>query len=77
MFGLVQRVAKAVETALKPDGIIISQFNGEPAGQTVFHTHAHIIPRYNLSDMSEHAQGKMADKDELDSLAERIRAALN
>jgi len=77
LFGLVQRVAQAVETTLKPDGIIISQFNGEPAGQTVFHTHAHIIPRYNLADMSEHAQGKMADKGELDSLAERIRAALN
>ena len=46
LFGVVQRIAKAVETALKPDGIVITQFNGAPAGQTVFHTHVHIIPRY-------------------------------
>lgn len=76
IFGLVQRVAQAVDKALSPDGIIISQFNGEPAGQTVFHTHAHIIPRYNMADMAEHAQGKMADRGELDALAMQIRDAL-
>jgi len=43
LFGSVQRIAKAVEAALKPDGIVITQFNGAPAGQTVFHTHVHII----------------------------------
>jgi histidine triad (HIT) family protein len=76
VFSLVQRLAKAVNTALKPDGIIISQFNGSPAGQTVFHTHAHVIPRYDRSDMAEHAQGKMADRTDLDALASQIRTAL-
>ena len=42
----VQRVAKAVRAALEPDGIVITQFNGAPAGQTVFHLHVHIIPRW-------------------------------
>ncbi|MGB6231226.1 MAG: HIT family protein [Litorimonas sp.] len=77
VFGLVQRVALAVEAALKPDGIIISQFNGSEAGQTVFHTHAHIIPRYATSDMAEHARGKMADIDTLEALAAEIRAKLS
>ncbi|WP_298915900.1 HIT family protein [uncultured Algimonas sp.] len=76
MFGLVQRIAKAVDAALDPDGIIVSQFNGAPAGQTVFHTHVHIIPRYEASDMAEHARGKTADRDDLNRLAEMIRAAL-
>lgn len=76
IFGLVQRVAQAVDLAFKPDGIIVSQFNGEPAGQTVFHTHVHVIPRYNASDMAEHARGKAADMDELETLADQIRAAL-
>lgn len=76
MFGLVQRIAKAVDKAFEPDGIIVSQFNGQPAGQTVFHTHVHVIPRYNASDMAEHARGKMADMDELEALADQIRATL-
>lgn len=76
MFGLVQRVADGVQRALSPDGIIISQFNGASAGQTVFHTHVHIIPRYDRSDMAEHAQGKMAEMGDLDKLAALIRAGL-
>lgn len=77
VFGLVQRVAKAVDTAFTPDGIIVTQFNGAPAGQTVFHTHAHIIPRYNQSDMAEHAAGKMADMSALETLARQVCAAMD
>ena len=41
----VKRIGNAVKTALKPDGIVITQFNGAPAGQTIFHVHFHIIPK--------------------------------
>ena len=75
LFGSVQRIAKAVETALKPDGIVITQFNGAPAGQTVFHTHVHIIPRYEGKALGTHG-GDMADMDALKVLAEKISAAL-
>ena len=77
LFGSVQRIAKAVETALKPDGIVITQFNGAPAGQTVFHTHVHIIPRYEGIALGAHGGGgAMADMDELGELAAKITAAL-
>ena len=77
LFGSVQRIAKAVETALKPDGIVITQFNGAPAGQTVFHTHVHIIPRYEGKALGAHGgAGPMADMDELQALAAKISAAL-
>ena len=75
LFGAVQRITKAVETALKPDGITITQFNGAPAGQTVFHTHVHIIPRYEGIALGTHGGG-MADMDELKALAKKISAAL-
>ena len=75
LFGAVQRITKAVETALKPDGITITQFNGAPAGQTVFHTHVHIIPRYDGKALGAHGGG-MVDMDELKALAEKISAAL-
>ncbi len=71
-----KHIARAVEKALSPDGIVITQFNGAPAGQTVFHLHFHIIPRYSDIDISAHASGQMADMDDLNALAEKIKAAL-
>ncbi|WP_397404397.1 HIT family protein [Phenylobacterium sp.] len=69
----VQRVARAVRAALNPDGLVITQFNGAPAGQTVFHLHFHIIPRWEGVPLGRHAQG-MADMDELKVLAAEISA---
>lgn len=72
----VQKVAVAVEKALSPDGLVITQFNGAPAGQTVFHLHFHIIPRAANVALSEHAGGQAADTEELKQMAEKIKAAL-
>ncbi len=71
-----QTIASAVKTALDPDGIVITQFNGAPAGQTVFHLHFHILPRYTGGQMRDHASGQMADMDVLKQLAAKINAAL-
>lgn len=68
----VQRVARAVRAALKPDGIVVTQFNGAPAGQTVFHLHFHIIPRWDGVALGRHAEAPMADAGELSELARRI-----
>ncbi|ODT85375.1 HIT family protein [Phenylobacterium sp. SCN 70-31] len=72
----VQRVAKAVRAALNPDGIMISQFNGAPAGQTVYHLHFHIIPRWEGTPLGRHAEG-MADVEELKALAAQISAKIS
>ncbi|MEM8988552.1 MAG: HIT family protein [Pseudomonadota bacterium] len=72
----VQTIADAVRKGLEPDGVIVTQFNGADAGQTVFHIHFHIIPRYAGEANSPHASGAMADTDELTALAEKIKAAL-
>ncbi len=71
----VQVVAGAVRAALQPDGLIITQFNGSPAGQTVFHLHMHIIPRWSGVELKRHG-GAMADPETLKGLAQRISAAL-
>ena len=71
----VQTVARAVKLALTPDGIVVTQFNGEAAGQTVFHLHVHIIPRWSNIPMGRHGEG-MADPTELRALAARIAARL-
>jgi histidine triad (HIT) family protein len=73
----VQRVARAVRAALKPDGLMIGQFNGTASGQTVFHLHVHIIPRWEGVPMGRHASGQMADAGELKALAEQIAAMIS
>ena len=73
----VQRVARAVRAALKPDGLVITQFNGAVAGQTVFHLHFHIIPRWDGVALGRHVEGGMADPAELKALAERIAAEIS
>ena len=45
-FNLVKEVKKILEEKFKPDGFNIGINNGEKAGQTIFHAHIHVIPRY-------------------------------
>ncbi len=70
----VQSVAQAVARALDPDGIVVTQFNGAPAGQSVFHLHFHIIPRWEGETLKGHGSGKQADPAELEEVAKLIRA---
>lgn len=43
---VARKMASKMTTALQADGFNIVQNNGEAAGQTVFHFHMHMIPRY-------------------------------
>jgi len=70
-----QAIARAVRDALEPDGVRIMQFNGEAAGQTVYHIHFHIIPMWDGQPLDRHGGG-MADMAELNALAAQIRAKL-
>ncbi|WP_295216889.1 HIT family protein [uncultured Brevundimonas sp.] len=77
MTAALQRTAKAVEKALKPEGLSILQFNGEAGGQTVFHLHFHIVPRWADREMKGHGHAPMADTTTLRALADRIAAELD
>ncbi len=71
----VQKVSRAVKLAFAAEGILIKQFNEPAAGQTVFHLHIHILPRFTGMDLRPHT-GKMADHAVLARHAEMIRATL-
>ena len=70
-----QKVAAAVRKAFDPPGVMIAQLNGAGAGQSVFHLHFHVVPRYAGHDLDLHA-GKMADPQLLAGHADRIRKAM-
>lgn len=77
LMATTQRTARAIEKALKPEGLSLMQYNGEAGGQTVFHLHFHIVPRWADMALKGHAQGAMADASELKALAEQIASALD
>lgn len=72
---VVQKLARAVRTATRADGIRLNQFNEAPSGQTIFHLHFHIVPVYLGTDLDRHATSR-ADDAELASLAREIAAAI-
>jgi len=72
----VQRVARGLRAALQPDGMNIIQNNGAAAGQTVFHYHVHLIPRWEGDTAVQLWQPQAADQAELRALAEQIGAAI-
>ena len=75
MMATVQKVARAVDKALEPDGILLKQYNRPAAGQSVFHVHFHIVPRWEGVTPKPHA-GQMEDQAKLVATAENIRNKL-
>jgi histidine triad (HIT) family protein len=73
----VRRTARAAARALSPDGVKIIQYNGEAGGQTVFHLHFHVIPRWADRPMKGHGHAPMAETATLRALADRIAAAMD
>ena len=72
----VQRVARALDQALRPDGINLIQANRPAAFQSVFHFHVHIIPRWQGDGLVPIWRHGRVEREELRQMAARIRAAL-
>ena len=73
---LVQRVALAAKAALAADGVEIAQFNELASGQTVFHLHFHVIPRFQGQALKTRATRAKEDDVVLAAHAEKLKAAL-
>ena len=75
MMATVQKVARAVDKALEPDGILLKQYNRPAAGQSVFHVHFHIVPRWEGAALAPHGK-VMVEAARLEPIAAKIRSAL-
>jgi len=71
----VQRIARAVKKAFKADGVAVYQFNELASGQSVFHLHFHVVPRFEGVPAKAHGS-KMEDQAVLAANADKIRKAL-
>jgi histidine triad (HIT) family protein len=70
-----KKIATAIQHTLKADGFTISTNRGEAAGQTVFHLHFHIIPRYRKDGLMPWPHMELEPKNRA-QIAEEIKKAL-
>lgn len=75
LMAAVQKVAKAAKTAFEADAVAIMQFNEPASGQTVYHLHVHVLPRFEGIPLKPHS-GQMEKPEVLAANAEKLRAAL-
>lgn len=71
-----QKVGRAVKAAFEAPGLLVMQFNEPAAGQTVFHTHIHLLPRWEDRPLKPHAGTSFQAPEILEGHARKIRAAL-
>lgn len=69
---VARKIAKALKEELNCDGINLLQNNAEAAGQTVFHFHMHVIPRYNEDQVMIPWSHQKYEDGEAATLAEKI-----
>jgi diadenosine tetraphosphate (Ap4A) HIT family hydrolase len=74
-----RRIAQSMRrTGLRCEGINLFLADGEAAGQSVFHTHLHIIPRFHGDGFGFHRRPRLGtpSREELQAIAESLRGAL-
>ena len=76
VFQTAAHVARALKIAYSPEGVTLYQANGSAAGQTVYHFHLHLVPRYDKDGMDLTWPVKNPPREQLQANAAKIRAAL-
>jgi histidine triad (HIT) family protein len=76
VFDAAREVAGAVEAAVEPDGYNLFQTNGAAAGQEVFHSHVHVVPRYEGDSVSLGFEAGNLEDDRAEAVQADIRDAL-
>lgn len=70
---MAKKIAGKMKDKLNCDGVNIVQNNEEAAGQTVFHFHMHVIPRYKDDGQVIGWKPGQPSGEELDAIAETLK----
>ena len=76
VFVLAKKMAGAMTKAFDADGFNVIQNNGEEAGQTVFHFHMHLIPRYKNDNALKLWKAGEAKEEELKELEQKVKECI-
>lgn len=76
MMQVAQKIALALKTITKCDGININMNNEESAGQRVFHAHIHVIPRFEGDGAYQPAKHVAKDEEKTKQVALFLKQAL-
>jgi len=72
VFAVVSEMAKKMQKNLEFEGLNIVQNNGSIAGQSVFHFHIHLIPRYKGDGVNITWDNKKTSDQELEEIRQKI-----
>lgn len=76
LMGVVKKICSGLNQAYGISEFNILNNNGQTAGQTVFHYHIHVLPRFNQEEFKYQHQSNNYSKDELLEITEKIKGAL-
>lgn len=76
IFAAIQKIAPAIMKATGAEGFHVLQNNNEVAGQTVFHTHFHIIPRKAGDGMTLWTPTPYENMEKMLEMAQKIQNAI-
>lgn len=76
IFVVAKKVANAMKESMSCEGLNILQNNGELAGQTIFHVHVHVIPRYRDDKIVFSYEHGEPSEEDLDEIADCIKKAV-
>ena len=74
---VAQKVAKSLVKTFNLEGFNFFSNNGEIAGQSVFHFHIHVTPRFPNDNISFHLNLKKYSEGQMKEVADKIRANLS
>jgi len=72
----LQKVSNAVLKAFSADGVNVSSNNGSAAGQTIFHAHFHIIPRFTDDKFAGKSASEMLTEEAAAPILAKLQEAL-
>lgn len=76
VLGLAAKIGRAMKSGLGCAGFNLVQNNGEAAGQTVYHFHMHIIPRYENGPAMISWEPGTIDAEDAEKIVQAIKAGL-
>ena len=76
VFAALKKVGAAVVKATGATGFNVMQNNGLSAGQTMFHIHWHIIPRFDGDGLGAWEQGNYPDTAAMQAMAAKVASCL-